>query len=255
MLLKISIILLILMFLMFFAKKKKIDTFNGFRKNILHNYFDLIYVITLDKRKTYIKNVMKNYNIQPIILDAYPKNKIDRESLIKQKFIDINYKNNNGRIACHYSHILALKKFLNSNKKNCLIFEDDIKDESKEFYKFEYNLENSLKKLPKKYDIIYLGRCWDNCTQQIKLTQNLVKAYSPKCRHAYGVSRSGAEKIIKYSLPMKNSGGDTIISNLIKKNHILAYAITPQIFRQNRDELGSNLNNKDNLYECDPNLN
>ena len=195
---------------------------------------------------------MNNLKIQAKFISAFNKNNIDRNHLINTNFISNDYNQNNGRIACHYSHIMVLKYFLKSNKKNCIIFEDDIKKIDFDTFKSKHQniLIESLNKLPKDYDILYFGRCWDDCKKQNYLTNNLVKVNSPKCRHSYAVSRKGAQKIIKYSLPMRRYAGDTIIARLITKGLISAYSITPPIFFQNRSQLGSNLNNKDALKEC-----
>jgi len=219
-------------------------------KSILHNYFDSIYVITLPKRRQYIENIMLKMQIFPTYFNAINKDLIDRNKLINEGFIHKNYKNSNGRIACHNSHINVLKQFLKTKNNSCFIFEDDIKGLDMSKTSFNEIVSESIKQLPTSYDIIYFGRCWDTCSKQIQITKNLVKAYKPQCRHAYGVSRKGAKKIIKLSLPMIKWGGDTIIAKLIQNGIIEAYAITPQIFKQNRTELGTNLGNNDALLEC-----
>ena len=91
--------------------------------------------------------------------------------------------------------------------------------------------------IPSDYDIIYLGRCWDNCRKSIIVNGLVLKCYAPQCRHAYGVSRKGAEKIIKFSQPLEKAG-DLTISTYVSKGQIIAYAPKNPFF-QNREQLGS----------------
>jgi len=216
--------------------------------NLLNKYFDQINVITLPKRKKYITNVMNSFKIKCNYFPAILKNNINRAQLIQSGFISPKSKLNNGQIACHQSHIFVLKNFLQSNNNNCLIFEDDLKypnlnvNYNKIIYKVMVNL-------PKDCDIIYFGRCWDKCKKSIPINKYLVKCYIPQCRHAYGVTRRGAEKIIKNTIKLLKPG-DYTISRLIKKGVIIAYGSNPSIFIQNREVLGSNLGNKYIQKDC-----
>ena len=218
--------------------------YSGFYKtninslSYLNNYFQQVYVITLDNRKNYIQNIMHDINLQCIYFPAILKKNINKNKLIKSGFLSAKNKLNNGQIACHLSHIAVLKKFLNSNAQNCLIFEDDLKTpESNNTY-----LQKSLSLIPSNYDIIYLGRCWDRCKKSIPINDFIVKCFTPQCRHAYGVSRKGAQKIIKLTRPLIKAG-DFTISRQIAKGNIIAYSPKLSIFFQNRENLSSNLGN------------
>jgi glycosyl transferase family 25 len=237
------IVFIILLFIL--NRYNKCENFeNKINKNILHNYFDDIYVITLPERKKYVENIMNELEIYPIYFDAVNKNNLDYDKLIKNNVVSYKYykEQNNGRIACHLSHMKVLDMFLKSNKNSCLIFEDDIKqiDISKE--EFNKIIKENLDKVPKDWDIIKLGKCWDSCYRSIKISDNLYRVFNPKCRHAYAVSKSGAKKILNNTIPMINNG-DEMIAKLISDRYIICYAITPSIFNQNRKKLGSTLNN------------
>jgi GR25 family glycosyltransferase involved in LPS biosynthesis len=216
--------------------------------NLLNEYFDQINVITLPKRRKYITNVMNSFKIKCNYFPAILKNNINRTQLIQSGFISSKSKLNNGQIACHQSHITVLKIFLQSSDKNCLIFEDDLKYPN---FNIKYNdrIKNIMESLPDDYDIIYFGRCWDKCSKNISLNSYLVKCYIPQCRHSYGVTRKGAEKIINYTRNLLKPG-DYTISRLIKKGVIIAYGSKPSIFIQNRERLGSNLGNRYIQKEC-----
>ena len=192
-------------------------------------------------------NLMKKLNIKANIVDASLVKNIDYNELLMNNFVNQYYYSsiNKGRIACHYSQIKLIKNFLKSNDKTIFIFEDDIEDDVNSNY--QKVIKDSMDNIPKDWDIVFFGRCWDNCSEAKKIHNNLYKVTYPKCRHAYGLSRKGAEKILKYTIPMVNNG-DMMYAENIKNGNINAYAISPSIFYQNREAFGSNLGNHKNVF-------
>jgi len=176
---------------------------------------------------------------------AIPKDSLDKNKLVSSGFLSPYNKLNDGQIACHLSHISVLKKFLESNSRNCLIFEDDLKMPEVD----NLNLSEMFSSIPSDYDIIYLGRCWDNCRKSTPINGLVLKCYAPQCRHAYGVSRKGAQKIIELSQPLEKAG-DLTISKYVSRGQIIAYAPRKSVFFQNREQMGSNLNNFNIQKEC-----
>ena len=215
----------------------------------INNLVDAVYVISMPNRKAYITNVLKMFKITPIFIDPTLKTSLDRSQLINKGLITKSCKLNKGRIACHMSHIKTLQTFLLSTHSTCLIFEDDLEKPSKSIDYFS-EIKNIIGNVPNDYDIIYLGRCWDKCNKDIKVTNNIVQTFFPQCRHAYIVSRSGAKKIISESLPLSKFPGDFTIAKAIENEKITAFATTPPLFRQNRTQLGTVLGNTDDLREC-----
>ena len=138
-----------------------------------------------------------------------------------------------------------LKNFVNSNDNTIFIFEDDISSKVKKNYK--QIIENAMSNIPNDWDIVYFGRCWDNCNEMKKITNDLYKVTSPLCRHAYGLTKNGAKKILKYTIPMYHNG-DKMYSFNIKNGKIKAYAIHPGIFFQNRHDNGTTLGNNNIPY-------
>ena len=247
------LILVIIIFYIIRLKYKqdfKKESYSNNNTNQLHHYFSQIYVIVIPDRKEYIKAVMKQIKINPIIFDAILKKDINKQQLLESKFLHPKNTVNNGRIACHLSHMTVLEKFLETDKNNCFIFEDDLQMPVISLEEMNKYINHVMLNIPKDYDIIYFGRCWDYCHLDKKITNNLVRCVKPRCRHAYGVSRKGAEKILKYGIPMIHRGGDENIAKHIKKGNIIAYAVTPPLFYQNRRELGTNLGNYSDLQEC-----
>ena len=229
----------------FYRRNVSKDSFSNINYSYLNNYFQEIYVITLPQRREYIQNIMNTIRLKCHYFPAIPKASLDKNKLVTSGFLSPHNKLNDGQIACHLSHISVLKKFLASNSRNCLIFEDDLKMPEVN----NLNLSQMFSSIPSDYDIIYLGKCWDSCRKTIPLNGLVVKCYAPQCRHAYGVSRKGAEKIIKLSQPLEKAG-DLTISTYVSKGQIIAYAPKKSIFFQNREQLGSNLNNLFIQKEC-----
>ena len=229
-----------------FKNKKYVDA---------NDYFSKIYAICIPNRKEHIKNLMKEVDLNIEIVDAILKNNIDLDDLVMTNKITDECKKNKskGKIACHLSHLKAIEKFLeDENAKTCLIFEDDLKIpfdavETKE------RISDVINDLPEYWDIIYFGRCWDKmCKKQEQIGKYLYSNVKPLCRHAYALSRSGAEKILSSTLPMDKLNGDQEYLRLIIENRLSALAVHPQLFNQNREHFGSNLENNDSLQECTP---
>lgn len=213
---------------------------NNIDKNWIDDIFDKVYVITIDKRLEYIKYIMSIMKINPIIFKGVDKNNLDKDHLIKNKIVSPNFfKNGNkGKIACHLSHIEVLKKFLKTKAENCLIFEDDIMMPENISHIKEY-MENTMKVVPTNWDVIYFGRCWDNCKDAIIINQYLMKS-QPVCRHAYAVSRKGAKIIIENTKPQTTTG-DKMYKKLNIKGLLDIYSTIEPLFFQNRTDISSEI--------------
>ena len=102
----------IILILLYICNKNNIETYiNNENKESVYNNIDIVYYINLNHRtdrKQIFLEEMKKIN--------FPENKIKRFEAIKH---------DRGEIGCSKSHIAVLKEFINSNYKNCIIFEDD----------------------------------------------------------------------------------------------------------------------------------
>ena len=86
------------------------------------------YVITMPKRKDYVKNIVKNMKLKYNIFNAVNKDKITRKQLEKAGYITSKCSLRLGQICCHLSHVKVMQDFLkNKDNETCFIFEDDIK--------------------------------------------------------------------------------------------------------------------------------
>ena len=232
-------------------------------KNIRMNTNIKSYVLYINKRFSYIKNIMDKLNINPIFIKGINYNNLTKTQLLKDNLISqqwVNDTNNKvkyikeftlSRVACHLGHINILKNFLNENQKYALIFEDDITIKNTNLTK---KLNIITKNIPKDAEIIYLSYCFEYCNKIKKINNIFSKAYRPLCRHMYIVTKAGANKIIKYTLPMFSSG-DRMIGYLIQKNILNGYLVNPeylniQQLRLKKGNLKTTLNNTESHRLC-----
>lgn len=219
------------------------------REKWVNEHVDKVYAIVMPNRKKYIEKLMTALKIDVEIVGAVNKNQTSKKDLITSKKISKNSKLTLGRICCHLSHLKVLNKFLENKKnKTCLIFEDDLKIPERPEYINE-EMKIVIKDLPKDWDLLNIGKCWEECNKMKYITKNLVRSY-PYCRHAYIVNRKGAEKIVSNTLPIKNLTGDQMYKSMSKKNELLIYSSVLPLFTQNRSKFGSELNNYDILGNC-----
>jgi len=231
-------------------------------KQLLNNNIKS-YVLYIDKRFNYIKNIINELNINSTFIKGIDykylsKNKLVKDNLISRQWITdtinkVKYikEFSLARVACHLGHITILKNFLQNNKKYALIFEDDIKIEN---YDLITKINIIINNIPKDAEIIYLSYCFEYCDKLKKINTIFSKAYRPLCRHMYIVTKKGATKIIKHTLPMFSSG-DRMIGHLIQKNILNGYLVNPEYLniKQLRTKTGilrTTLDNIENHTQC-----
>ena len=240
----------ILLLLFIKPKETYIDwnDYKNVKKNWIDDLFDQTYVITIPKRKKYINKIMNIMKINPIIFKAVEKDKLDRKKLIEENIIEKDSILVNGKIACHLSHVEVLKSFLkNSKSRTCFIFEDDIKLPDNLTSRIN-KIKKIIKSIPSNWDLINFGKCWDICSNTDIINEDIIKSF-PLCRHAYAVTRKGAQIIIENTFPMKTSG-DVMYKQLALDKKLNIYTSINRIFDQNREKMGSELDNNDKLAEC-----
>ena len=212
-----------------------------------------VYVLYIPKRENYIKNIIDRLFLNPIYVEGINKNELDKEELIRKEYISKDWKEsekfNLSRVACHLGHMKILERFLLTDKKYALIFEDDIKVDKCNMNKYRYKINNILLNIPFDADIVYISFCWEHC-DKVKYVNNIFyKSYKPLCRHMYLVSNNGARIILENTKKLK-APGDNTIGALIENKKLVSYNVNPYYFNliQNRDNLGSNLGNN-NMYK------
>ena len=215
----------------------------GVKYNWIYDHFDKCYIIYLDKRKESIEKLFKYLNIEPTMFSAIHKDIIQRDVLIQNNLINEDSSLNMGRIACHLSHLYVLQEFLKNDKlQTCIIFEDDLAI-PKNLNRLVKRFNKAMKDLPKDWDVINFGGCWDTCNTRTRITNELFKSTRAQCRHCYGVSKNGARIILSNTLPMSARPGDFSINALSEKGLLNMYVTSPSLFFQNREDFGTNLGN------------
>tara|TARA_B110000238_G_C15996045_1_gene382312 strand:- start:34 stop:804 length:771 start_codon:yes stop_codon:yes gene_type:complete len=237
--------ILILIFSLYYIN---IETFKNNETNFDNTG---MYVLYIPKREKYIKNVMNKLKLNPEFVKGFDKNNLDLNKLIKNNKVLKQFakEDNIGRIACNLGHINILNKFLKSDNKFALILEDDIAvDKYDETTSKIINLTNNI---PPDAEIVYFGYCTESCSVAKKYNELFFHSVNPNCRHCYLVTKLGAKKIIDNIYPI-NMNGDQYMRTLISSKKIKAYNANYEYFtiKQNRDEMGSELNNNQTLREC-----
>lgn len=136
-------------------------------KNPLH-YFDQIYLINLDRRTDRLEQSIKEF-----LKVGMPNPK--RISGVEHE---------NHALGCHLSHMKCFDDAIREGHDRILIFEDDV-----EFFPNALeNLTQSLKELPKDWDMFYLGANLDRFPAY-EVSLHLAKLVGAYATHAYATRR------------------------------------------------------------------
>lgn len=168
------------------------------------------------KRRIYMENILMEYNINAIRIDA-----IDGTNRINPNLDNICIANSDYSSvenACTCSHLLAMKYFVeNMEDDKVVIFEDDV---SFDFLKYiPYNWSDFEKHLPNDYEIIQLAITHE----KNKIYNYLVKFdmdLSYYCSVAYLITKSCATKILNQYYSEEHNKFD-----LSQKIHVTADSI------------------------------
>ena len=237
----------------------------------LNDYFHSVYVITLPKRVTYVKNTFYQMNIKYVQYDAILGDRLNIDDLINSgKLSPKNKLKHINEIACYLSHIAVIQKFYDQSlydDSSIMIFEDDI------VYDPDYlgKVKSVMESLPKNWEFINFGRCYDNCSETKKVNEFVGVSTRALCLHSYGLNKKGAKKILDHCFPIINPI-DVLIVSLSKSDKnpdgLVSYSATPRVFNQlktlinnkeiqnnpnntiNKKEMSSTLENNDTCLEC-----
>lgn len=175
---------------------------------------------------------------------------------LKNKYVKWMNFLTNSEIGCLLSHVSLWEKVANDpNKKRILIFEDDarthldgktISNYLQDYYQY---LDNNKMDEP---DMLYLGKSLDDCMNYEKVWGNIYKSRHPLCLHAYIITKSGAQKLLK--LAPYNIAIDMLPISAIKQKIINVCVFHPSIFYQDVINTKSNLRSLrsviNNTTEC-----
>jgi hypothetical protein len=134
--------------------------------------------------------------------------------------------------------------------QNILIFEDDLDEGPRNVEEFNRLIIPYLINLPKDWDYVNFGPCHEICENNIRSNDYFQKSKSPKCRQAVAFNKKSMSKIVRKTSPMNHDPGDVMIADLIERNQFKAYSSSQILFRQKREELGTNLGNYGTARRC-----
>ncbi|KAF8499083.1 hypothetical protein F5888DRAFT_1687606 [Russula emetica] len=150
------------------------------------------------------------------------------------------------KVACWYSHLQTIREVANGKDEAVLILEDDVDIERD----VKWRLRALLDALPNDWDIVYLGHCWSDETRLPTLRNvslrlptgqttlsGLHPASSPKCTHAYMLSRIGARRVVAHLRhpPFAYSRAiDQALAWLIQSRRLRAFSIVPPVVVQRK---------------------
>lgn len=238
--------------------------------NHLNSFFDRIYLITLKKSKkrhVLMKKLLDGLKYE--ICWGIAGDLLSEQEL-EEKYDDRLAKLQNpskkglkaGEIGCALSHVKIYKDILSKGYKNALILEDDL---ILEMSNAPY-LPEALNELPSDWELLYFGYLLNNnhLTIPIQLRIHVVyplltmlgfrkyNADQLRCKfprpyskhlelsgyhygtHAYGVTASGAEKLLVEQTPV-SMAPDNAIGMMCMRESVKAFRLKRQLFHQNKD--------------------
>lgn len=233
----------------------------------LNNYFDKVYILTLEKateRHAVFAKLLNGLNYE--IVYGIDKETIDVDTLIEEnKFDAVAAKKVNtfkrefrlGEIACSMGHNLMYQKIIEHNYQKVLILEDDVIPNIEAIS----NFEKIINQVPKDWDLCYLGffkfeippknAFWKKLDYSIKnklglhkwnaqiiknlyptkINEHISKAGFHDCTHAYMLNAKAAKVLLEMQTPIKYLS-DNALSYAIVTEKLNGYITNPKFFNQ-----------------------
>jgi GR25 family glycosyltransferase involved in LPS biosynthesis len=183
---------------------------------MLHNKFDKIFCINLDRRSDRWENVQQEFQKHGI-------ENVERFSAIDGNIHNITTNLLSGEIGCLLSHIEIVKKAKELGLKNYLVFEDDVE------FKNNFNelFDKFNTQLPEDWDMVYLGG--SNIDKPNEISDNVIKLNNTYTSHSI-VIKNTLYDIILDMLPKMEKQVDVYFAELQKKYN--CYCVTPTLVWQ-----------------------
>ncbi|KDR68807.1 hypothetical protein GALMADRAFT_34426, partial [Galerina marginata CBS 339.88] len=153
------------------------------------------------------------------------------------------------RIACWHSHLSIIHRLANELTTGdtgvAFILEDDVDME----IDIAHQLRGLWPLLPELWDIVFLGHCWSDEHRGRLLSPGLSKSLiddtsfqlyestSPKCTHAYALSRIGARRLLlhlRYSPFAYSRAIDQAFSWLVESGRLKSFSVVPSLAVQRK---------------------
>jgi GR25 family glycosyltransferase involved in LPS biosynthesis len=200
------------------------------------------YVISLNKNPPVLDD-LRRQGLTAVLINGVDGRKCSKSTLLKHidpLYMEFGPKSAQG---CAISHLLTWKRFLKSDNCFALIFEDDVVLQPN----FLADLAQALSEVPQDFDILALGAFGSEGTPNffsvvmgmLGMTQTPVSIANgikiPEVAlgtHAYVLSRTGAQRMLKALDGKIHNHIDYCIQSLAKKRKINRYVVTPRIAYQ-----------------------
>jgi len=164
----------------------------------IDKYF-LCHYTKLSDRKEDVNNQLKNHSIEPEWILDYDQESIDFETIgeiysniLSEKFLGRRLRSS--EISLILKHEECLRRIVENNYQNSVIFEDDIVL----CENFIDKLDIYTSQLPKDYDLLWIGTC---CNLQHSPIEHNKFVYQnmrgSRCTHAFLISLECARNILK----------------------------------------------------------
>jgi|LakMenE01Jun11ns_1017448.scaffolds.fasta_scaffold9955973_4 GR25 family glycosyltransferase involved in LPS biosynthesis len=213
------------------------------------------YIISLKYPKKLLKTLSDKHNLNPILSNGIDGKKCSDDTIKRHFTTFYRFFGPKSSIGCSLSHVNVWKTFLKTDKKYAIIFEDDIILDD-----ITYNLAEVIpfyvEQTPKDFDVLYLGSLGsDNTPNFFTISMSLLNMSAEYkdindyvkqpnvalATHAYVISKSGAEKLVKNLDGNIHNHIDYCIQHLYSKRILNNYITKPRLLYQSSTD--SNVSN------------
>jgi glycosyl transferase family 25 len=235
----------------------------------LNNFFDHIYIITLERETERQENIIKcleglNYSFffgidkkTLVMKDLIADGIYDEAKTIALSRFDKPM--NTGQIGSSWSHRLVYEDIIKNDYKNALILEDDVSALREGIEQFG----NSMKELPANWDLIYFD-CQKNLCRNLgtfmrqvgyhirslfgklkwnhteinnmyarKYSENFLVAGMHDCSTAYAISKTAVKKLVRLQTPICFLP-EGLLSHVSTNKRVNAFVYKPKTFEKDR---------------------
>lgn len=215
--------------------QKVIDYFRHHRQGPTASMSDLVqhvYVVSIPERQDYMRSVLQSFQIQATFLPPVLASQVKSVAGLRQS-----------EVACFQAHQQVWKDMLKQGYSKVLILEDDIRP-CVDLHFFQRRLGELKQELAShKWDIVYAGRCRDNCARNQAVSRQLVTNTAPLCTHAYILTAAAASKLLRHKIQKP-------VDDFIRAQQLQTLTVRPALFFQNRSNLRSTNGHNRRSHEC-----
>lgn len=189
------------------------------KKSILHDHFNAVFCLNLERRKDRKQEVFNEFNKFGIYAEFIYG--IDGKNLFKSNIISSdNTPVSQGDMGCTLSHLKIARLAKQRGIEQYFVFEDDVELADN----FNEVFDNYIKQVPEDWDMIYLGGNHMGGTHYVM--PNVAKIFRTYTTHAYAIRGRAIDAIIE-ELGKENEKVDIAISNIHEKYN--CYVIRPHL--------------------------